>query len=50
MEGEIKRKLREFIEKEYQIIARPEDILNQAIGVIEFFKKYEKEEEPYAVN
>jgi len=50
MEEEIKKKLREYLKTECNLIADPEGMLVDAIRVLEFFKKYEEEEEPYAKN
>jgi len=50
LEEKVKKKLREFLEAEYHLIADPENMLKDAISVLEFFKKYEEEEEPYAKN
>jgi len=48
MEYEIRVKLAAFMRDEYQMIVNPENALEQAIAVLDFFFQHLQETEPYA--
>lgn len=47
---EMMKGLKEYLEKECGLITKPEDTLNDSINVLEYFKQYLEQNEPYAEN